>query len=84
MVTKGTFKAKDQNYEAKFVLSIKKHGAEVGVCFFDVTTSQVCVGQFQDDDLMTGLRTLSCQIRPVEVIHERDYSSSDVVKMLKA
>ena len=38
MVTKGTFKAKDQTYEAKYVLAIKKHGNEIGVTFFDVTT----------------------------------------------
>lgn len=33
---------------------------------------------------MTSLRTLSCQIRPVELIHERDSACSDVIKMLKA
>lgn len=58
MVTKGTFKAINQTYEAKYVLSIKKHGNEIGVTFFDVTTLKIFVGQFDDDAQMTNLRTL--------------------------
>ena len=55
----------------------------IGVTFFDVTTLEIFIGEFEDDELMTALRTLTCQIRPVEVIHERDYAASDVIKMLK-
>ena len=44
MVTKGTFKPRDQTYEAKYVLAIKKHGGEIGVTFFDVTTLDVFIG----------------------------------------
>ena len=32
---------------------------------------------------MSALRTLICQIRPVEVVVEREMINSDVVKMLK-
>lgn len=32
---------------------------------------------------MSVLRTLVCQIRPVEVIHERELAQSDVIRMLK-
>ena len=32
---------------------------------------------------MSALRTLVCQIRPVEIIHEREANDSDMVKMLK-
>lgn len=41
MVTKGTFKSQEQTYQPKYVLAVKKHGAELGVCFFDVTTLKV-------------------------------------------
>ena len=50
MVTKGTFKGKDQTYEQKYVMALKKHGNEIGVTFFDVTTLEIYVGQFVDDD----------------------------------
>jgi DNA mismatch repair protein MSH6 len=50
MVTKGTYKSANQGYEPKFVLSFKKHANEIGVCFFDVTTLQIQVGQFIDDE----------------------------------
>ena len=32
---------------------------------------------------MSNFRTLLCQIRPVEVIHERELQNSDIAKMLK-
>ena len=83
MVTKGTYKSKEQTYEEKFILSFKRFGNEFGVTFFDVTTLQIYIGQFTDDDSMSTLRTLVSQIRPVEVIHECEFSNSEVVKMLK-
>lgn len=38
MVTRGTYKSKEQTYETKFILSFKRFGNEFGVTFFDVTT----------------------------------------------
>ena len=60
VVSKGTFKHKDEvaNYEPKFVLSFKKHDNEIGVTFFDVTTLQIFVGQFKDDESFSIFRTL--------------------------
>lgn len=72
MVTRGTYKGGEQSYSAKFVLAIRAHANEFGVAFFDVNTLQIYVGQFTDDENMSILRTLVCQIRPVEVIHERE------------
>jgi len=60
MVTKGTFKTADQTYQSKYILSIKKHGNEYGVTFFDVTTLEIYIGQFIDDENMSALRTLVC------------------------
>ena len=44
MVTKGTFKTGEQTYQSKYILSIKKHGNEYGVTFFDVTTLEIYIG----------------------------------------
>lgn len=72
MVTKGTYKGGEQTYSSKYCLAVRKHGNEYGVAFFDVNTLEIFVGQFTDDHNMSALRTLVCQIRPVEVIHERE------------
>lgn len=56
MATRGTFQSKldaDEQgvgYEPRFLLAYKKVGQEIGVVFFDVTTLQICVGQFVEDD----------------------------------
>lgn len=60
MVTKGTFKPPEQNYEPRYVLALRKFGNQVGVCFFDVTTLEIKVGQFDDNEQMSKLRTLVC------------------------
>ena len=84
MVTKGTFKDSNQlGYEPKFVLSVKKYANEIGVTFFDVQTLKIYIGQFIDDEALSNFRTLLCQIRPVEVIHEREIMNSELIKMLK-
>ena len=41
------------------------------------------LGQFTDDQNMSILRTLVCQIRPVEVIVGSELRNSSVIKMLK-
>jgi hypothetical protein len=53
------------------------------VTFFDVTTLQIFVGQFKDDSSYSTFRTLVSQIRPVEVIIEREYSNSEIVKIVR-
>lgn len=44
MVTKGTYKMGGQTYLSKYVISIKKHGNELGITFFDVTTLEIFIG----------------------------------------
>lgn len=85
MVTKGTFLNTSQasSYEPRFVIALKRYGRAIGVTFFDLTTLKFFIGQFQDDEFFSCLRTLVCQIRPTEVLHERELSNSEVMKMLK-
>mmetsp|Transcript_43144 Transcript_43144/g.41486 ORF Transcript_43144/g.41486 Transcript_43144/m.41486 type:complete len:198 (-) Transcript_43144:1044-1637(-) len=89
MVTKGTFKDPNATgYDSKFVLSYKKQVATegkvlIGVTFFDVQTLKIYIGQFEDDEHCSSFRTLISQIRPQEVIHEKEFGQSDLLKMLK-
>jgi len=73
MVTKGTYKDKQVcGYEPKYILSYRKYGMDIGVTFFDVTTLKIYIGQFKDDENLQTFRTLICQIRPVEIIQDRE------------
>lgn len=65
------------------MLALKKYGNDIGVCFFDVTTLEIKVGQFVDDEQHSKLRTLIMQIRPLEVLFEKEISNSDVLKIFK-
>lgn len=61
VVTKGIYKdPNSQSYEPKFVLAIKRHGQEIGVTFFDVSTLKFYIGQFTDDEPLSNFRTLIC------------------------
>jgi DNA mismatch repair ATPase MutS len=87
--SKGTFVSTDPevqsktNFEANYVLAINKELANICVCYFDVSTMQCYMGQFVDDTCYSNLRTLISQIRPVEVIYERDSIPSEMIKLLK-
>lgn len=85
MVTRGTFQPSEQGYEPRYILAYKKQGNLIGVTFFDVTTAKLHVGEFEEDDesQLQKFRTLVCQIRPVEIIQERESMNSSVAKMLK-
>ena len=95
MVTRGTFQASAQGaikedpsmikgYEPKYILSYKKMGQDIGVAFFDVTTLKIYIGEFkEEDESLSYFRTLICQIRPVEIVQEKEQMGSGVVKMLK-
>ena len=73
MVTRGTYQNKDttqQGYEPKYVLAYLKTGADIGVTFFDISTSKIHLGEFREDneECLQSFRTLISQIRPVEII----------------
>ena len=71
MVTKGTYKdPNNMGYEPRYVLVFKIEQYQpmdgqnkiinIGVTFFDVATLKVYIGQFQDDENLSNLRTLTC------------------------
>lgn len=73
------------SYEPKYILAYKKYGCDFGVSFFDTNTLKIYLGHFKEEDphLMQSFRTLLSQLRPVEVISERELMNSAVIKMIK-
>jgi DNA mismatch repair ATPase MutS len=45
------------SYDPNYVFAMKKSGAHIAVCFFDISTNKCFLGQFQDDPTYTTLRT---------------------------
>jgi DNA mismatch repair ATPase MutS len=94
MVTRGTFQQAGlldgsadplMSYEPKYILAYKKYGCNFGVCFFDTNTLKIYLGHFVEEDpsLVQSFRTLLSQLRPVEVISEKELMNSSVIKMIK-
>lgn len=51
VLTKGTFKGSEQNYEPRYVLAFRQEGRNTfGITFFDVNILKVYVGQIVDDE----------------------------------
>jgi DNA mismatch repair protein MSH6 len=64
---------------AIYLLAVKEHweasGAEppaYGVCFVDTATGEVNLGYFQDDRDRTQFETLLLQIKPREILYEKE------------
>lgn len=55
----------------------------IGVAYVDTSTSQLCLIEFEDDMELTKLDTLVAQLRPKEVICEKNNLSSLATKILK-
>ncbi len=56
---------------------------KIGVAFFDNTTLQFQVGQLDDDISHGKLRTLLIQLRPREIIIDKDFISLEIIKIIK-
>eukprot|EP00899_Mesostigma_viride_P023184 jgi/Mesvir1/404/Mv11296-RA.1 len=57
--------------------------AVIGVCFVDTGTSRFLLGQFEDDEFRTHLRSLLAQLRPVEVVRPRGMLSPATTRALR-
>lgn len=84
MYTKGTYTDTSKgSYEPNYVLAIKKDGDNYGICFFDISTFKCYLGSFVDDSCQSILRTTLTQVRPVEVVIEKNGLTMGVEKMLR-
>ena len=64
-------------------MAVQKQDNLIAVCYFDLSTTSCVLGQFEDDVAYSALRTLLSQVRPVEIIVEKDSMPMDLHKMLK-
>jgi len=55
---------------------------EVGVCFFDISTSKCFLGRFTDDINFASFRTLASQVNAVEVVIEKDSLPQQLMKII--
>ena len=53
-----------------------------GICFTDVTTSKLYVGQFVDDNNLSNLNILLAHHTPVEILYERGNLSQDAYQAI--
>lgn len=70
-------------YDPNYVLALKKNGAHIAISFFDISTNKCFIGQFEDDATYSMLRTVVAQIRPVEIILEKNCVPVEIEKLLK-
>ena len=60
-----------------------KENYNIGVCYFDISTFKCYLGSFDDSINYATLRTVITQIRPVEIIYDKDNINNEIEKMLK-
>ena len=83
--------SKDSDINQKSIIQAKnilcftydEENESFGITYFDLTTLEFWVGEFQDDSLKTKFRTLWMKTWPVEVICESKLKTSILWKMLK-
>jgi DNA mismatch repair protein MSH6 len=82
--SKGTyFDVNDGSYEPRWILVFSNdYQYNIGVAFFDITTLQFYVGQFQDNEMYSKFRTLAMQLRPIEIIYDKSQVSPQLIKIL--
>lgn len=84
VLTRGT--AIDHNladYSSRFLLAIFEDQLKFGVMFVDTTTHEFYVGEFQDDETRSNLRTAVMRLKPVEVVYMKGYLKNDTANLLK-
>jgi DNA mismatch repair protein MSH6 len=73
------------DFRANFLLSIAEDSKSVayGICFVDCATAEFTLGYIQDDSLRTQFQTLLFQIRPREILFEKNTLSSYTMDLLR-
>lgn len=82
--TKGThIGSTTQGYDSANVIAVTMKDKTIAICYFDLSTTTCVMGQFEDEVGYSAMRTLLSQIRPVEIIIEKDALPTELEKMLK-
>ena len=83
--TKGTYSdPNNQDYHSRYIMVFKHdHENNIGIGFFDIGTLQFFLGRYKDNESFGIFRTIINQIRPVEVIFDRENTQEELVNILK-
>ncbi len=70
--------------QSAYLLAICEQGDSRGICFVDTATGQMQIGQFEDDEQNSRLRTLLAHYPPAEVLCEKGRISSATKNLLSS
>ena len=85
VITRGTFTDNlDLGYSSQFCLCIFEHRLKFGLVYFDTTTHEFFLGEFQDDNYRANLRTLVTRLKPVEIVYLPKHLEKETLNMLRA
>ncbi|CAI2370987.1 unnamed protein product [Moneuplotes crassus] len=82
--SKGTFiNPFKTSYDSRWVLAFTSDfERNIGVVFFDISTLKLNVGQFKDDEMYNKFRMLCSQLRPIEIIYDKDKHYQELIRIL--
>ena len=84
VLTRGTYIETNPNdYNSKFLMCIFEESNSIGIVYLDATTHEFHIGEFQDDENKSSLRTILFRVKPVEVCYSKDYISKETISMLQ-
>ena len=83
IISKGTFiNPFKTSYDARWVFVFSSDfQRNIGVVFFDLSTLKLNIGQFQDDESYNKFRTLCSQLRPIEIIYNKDKQREELINI---
>ena len=82
-MSKGTFITQEVGYEPKYLLSIRAKKNLIAVTFLEVGSNMIKFGHFEDDENYSIFKTLLSQIRPDEILFEKDNLDIKLFQIIK-
>eukprot|EP00761_Pharyngomonas_kirbyi_P004414 gb/GECH01004418.1/.p1 GENE.gb/GECH01004418.1/~~gb/GECH01004418.1/.p1 ORF type:complete len:1061 (+),score=256.66 gb/GECH01004418.1/:1-3183(+) len=87
VVTPGTITEEGmlESVHGNYLLAIKEDikSLQYGICFVDTSTGSFTIGEIQDDLPRTGFETLMHQLRPKELVYEKNGLSTETIGIIK-
>ena len=88
IMTKGTYVSKSTEtttIESKYLLSIRLgFDNDIGFCALESMSNYITLGHIADDVNYTKLKTLLCQIKPIEIVYDAENINKILLKIMKA
>ena len=84
VLTRGTVTdSVEIGYSSQFCLCIYEQNLKFGLVYFDTTTHEFFLGEFQDDMYRANLRTVITKIKPVEIVYLKRFITEETLSILK-